>query len=302
MAAPGDDRPTRIFVGWAAGGATDVLARYMAKQLADSLDQPFIVENHPGAGGNIAAAMVAKSPPDGKTLIFLTSAHAINATLYKNLSFDPVKSFEPIGVAGFMPQLFVVNAKSPYATVQDVIAAAKRNPGGLTYASAGSGSSSHMAMEQFRSLAGIDIAHASYKGTSQYLPDLVANRVDMAIDSPTALLPLIRSGDLRALAVSSSERSAIFPDLPTLEESGVRGYNNTLWFGFLGPAGMPPDVLTGLNEAIKKVVSSPAAVEKLKEMGMTADPNYSPDSFRKMIQDDISSYAKTIQSSGARVE
>jgi tripartite-type tricarboxylate transporter receptor subunit TctC len=295
-------KPVRILVGWAPGGATDVVARLMAQHLSDALGQQFIVENRPGAGGNIAANLVAHAPADGSTFIFLTSAHAINATLYRHLTFDPVKNFDPVAVVGFMTQIFVVNPKLPLHSVQDVIAAAKAKPGKLVYASAGSGSSSHLAVEQLCAKTGIDLRHIPYKGTSQYLSDLVAGRVDMAIDSSTALLPLVKNGKLRALAVTSSKRSALLPDLPTVAESGVPGYGVNLWFGFLGPAGLPPEVLAKMNSEVRKLAESPEIARKLEGMGMSVAADYTPAQFRKLLKDDIKMYAKLIKASGAKID
>ena len=302
QAASWPDRPVRILVGWAAGGATDVVARLVAQHLGESLGQQFVVENRPGAGGNIAADLAARSAADGYTLIFLTSAHAINATLYKNLTFDPVGSFQPVAMVGFMTQLFVVNSKLPHQSVSELIAAAKARPGQLTYASAGSGSSSHLAVEQLRAKAGLDLRHIPYKGTSQYLADLVAGRVDMAIDSSTALAPLVQKGELRALAVSSSKRSQFFPDLPTVAEAGVPGYGVDLWFGFLGPAGIPADVLARMNDAIRRVASSAEVTKRLNGMGLSVAAGYTPQQFTQRLQADIAMYAETIKASGARVD
>jgi len=296
------DKPVRILVGWAPGGATDVVARLIAQNLSESLGQQFVVENRPGAGGNIAAGLAAGAPADGYTLIFLTSAHAINATLYKNLGFDPVASFQPVAMVGFMTQLFVVNADQPFRSVGEVIAAAKSRPGQITFASAGSGSSSHLAMEQLQAKAGIDLRHIPYKGTSQYLPDLVAGRVEMAIDSSTALMPLVQKRQLRALAVSSSKRSQFFPDLPTIAEAGVDGYGVDLWFGFLGPAGIPADLLARMNDALRKVTASAAVVKKLNDMGLSVESNYTPGQFKQRLQADIAMYADIIKASGARVD
>lgn len=296
------NKPVHILVGWAPGGATDVVARIIAQHLSETLGQPFIVDNRPGAGGNIAANLAAHAPADGSTFIVSTSAHAINASLYSNLTFDPVKSFDPVAVMGFMTQIFVVNANSPWHSVQDVIASARAKPGKLIYASAGSGSSSHLAVEQLSAKAGIDLQHVPYKGSSQYVSDLVAGRVDMAIDSPPALQPLVESGKLRALAVTNSKRSALFPDLPTIAESGVPEYGVNLWFGLLGPTGLPPEVLSKMNSEIRKLAESPDIARKLEGVGMSMSTDYTPEQFRKMLLDDITMYGELIEASGATID
>ncbi|HWL28726.1 MAG TPA: tripartite tricarboxylate transporter substrate binding protein [Burkholderiaceae bacterium] len=295
-------KPVHIIVGWSAGGATDVIARYIAQKLSERLGQQFIVETKPGAGGNIGAEYVARAPADGHTLIFLTSAHAINATLYRNLPFDPMISFTPLAMVGNMTQLLVVNPRLPYQSVQELIADAKQNPGKLKFASAGSGSSSHLAVEQLSAKAGIEVLHVPYKGTSQYISDLVSGRVDFAIDSATALLPLTRSKELRALAVSSYERSSTLPEIPTIAESGVPGYGVNLWFGYLGPAGMAPSLVDTINREIRDTVSEQSVVDKLKGFGLTVSADFSPSQFRELLSDDIGKYAAIIQASGAGVE
>jgi len=295
-------KPVHIIVGWSAGGATDVIARYIAQNLSERLGQQFIVENKPGAGGNIGADYVARAAADGHTLIFLTSAHAINATLYRDLPFDPVASFTPLAVVGNMTQLFVVNPRLPYQSVQELIADARQNPDKLKFASAGSGSSSHLAVEQLSAKAGIELLHVPYKGTSQYITDLVSGRVDLAIDSATALLPLTRSNELRALAISSYDRSDMFPDIPTIGESGVPGYGVNLWFGYLAPAGMEPALVDTINREIRETVTQPSVVEKLKDFGLTVTADHSPSQVRELLSDDIKKYAEIIEASGANVE
>jgi len=301
-AATWPEKPVHIIVGWSAGGATDVIARYLAQQLGEALGQQFIVENRPGAGGNIAAELVARAPADGNTLIFLTSAHAINATLYKSLPFDPVKSFTPLAVIGNMTQMLVIHPSLPYHSAEELINDVRKNPDKLKYASAGNGSSSHLAVEQLQAKADLELMHVPYKGTSQYLPDLIAGRVDMAIDSATALLPPVRNKQLRALAISSHARSDMLPDLPTIAESGVPDYGVNLWFGFLGPSGMPTDLTERINTEIRNIVARPAVIEQLKEFGLTVSSDYTAPEFRDLLNEDIEQYADIIKASGAQVE
>ena len=294
-------RPVRIIVGYAAGGATDVVARLMAQKLGESLGQQFIVENRPGAGGNLGAQAAATSAPDGYTFIMVAPAHSINATLYRKLPYDPVRDFTPVVHVASVTNLMVVHPSVPAYSVAELTALAKAKPGTIAFASAGSGASSHLASEMYKSKAGIDIVHVPYKGTGQSVVDLLAGQVQMTMDSMPALLPHVKAGKLRALAVGSKTRSPALPDVPTMQEAGVSDFEVTVWLGLLAPAGTPAEIVSRLNAEVNRIVAMPDVKERLSGIG--AEPvGGTPQQFGELIQKDIVKFAEVIKATGARVD
>ena len=236
-------KPVRVIVGLAPGGGTDIQARLFAQKLAESLNRPFVVENRPGAGGTLAYAQVAKSPRDGYTLLGVTSGYTITPAVYAKLPYDPIKDFAPISLVSQAPFVLVVHPSLPVKSVKDLLALAKAKPGQLDCASAGLGTSTHMAFELFKTLGGSNITHIPYKGTGPALVDVMAGQVHMLFGNVLSTLSHVKNGRLRALAVTTARRSAAMPGLPTLAESGVPGYENSTWHGWLAPAGTPSSIL-----------------------------------------------------------
>ena len=257
-AAEGDypARPVKIVVPFAPGGSTDVVARILAEKLGVELKQTFIVDNRPGAGGNIGADAVAKSNADGYTLLMgTTGVLAINGHLYKNMPYDPDKDFAPVSYTSLITNILVVNPEVPARTVPELIRLAKSKPGGLTFASSGAGSSTHLSGELFKALAGVEILHVPYRGSSQALVDVISGQVTMLFDNAPSAIPFVQQGKLRALAVTSTKRLPNLPDVPTIEESGVKGYESLSWSGIVAPAGTPRPVVNKLNAAIERILA-----------------------------------------------
>ncbi len=300
LAAALDDyptRPIRILVGFSPGGGTDTYARILAPRLAARVGQQVIIDNRAGAGGNIAAQAVAKAPPDGYTLLFISPSHVINPSLQKSLPFDPVADFEPISTVAAGTVVLVVHPALPVKNVKDLIALARSRPGAINFASGGTGSSSQMNVEQFRSLAKIELAHVPYKGTASAIPDLLVGEVQMAIDTVAALLPHVRSGRLRALGVGDRVRSALLPGVPTIEEAGVPGYEMYGGTGVLAPAKTPREILDRLSREINAVLKEPEVVQRFTELAVRPTGN-TPEQFRTQMKNDMARYAKIIANAG----
>jgi tripartite-type tricarboxylate transporter receptor subunit TctC len=262
-------KPITYVVPFAAGGATDILGRLIASQLGPVLGTAIVVENRPGAGGNIGSDYVAKSKPDGYTLVGGTiSSHSINTSLYPDMPYDPVKAFVPIALTGTLPNVLVVQAETPYKTVDDVIRAARKDPGGLTFGSAGNGTSQHLAGELFKSMAGVDMLHIPFKGSTPALTALLGKQVVMVFENISAALPLIKAGKLRAVAVTSRTRSADLPDTPTMDEAGLKGYEIVSWQAVFAPAGTPPAIVTRLSNEITRIIKQPDISAKIRGMGV----------------------------------
>lgn len=293
------DQPVKMIVGFAPGGASDFLGRTAARALTDGLDQEVVVENRPGAGGLIATNYAAKMAPDGYTLLFTSIPHVINPHLRK-VEYDPVKSFEPVIQFVSVPLVLAVNPQLPVHSVKDLIDYAKAHPGKINYASAGSGSSSHLAMELFKEMAGVKLNHIPYKGTGALLPDLVAGRVSATIASAVPLIPQIQNGKLRGLATTGPKRSAAVPDLPTIAAT-VPGYEVINWFGVLAPAGTPKAIIARLNEVLNKALQQPKTVKLLNSRGADAVGG-TPDEFANVIKADYVKWGKIVKESGARVD
>ena len=295
-------KPITIVVPFAAGGTTDILARVMAQSLGTEFGQTVIVDNKAGAGGNIGAQLVARAPADGYTLLMGTvGTHAINAALYKKMPFDPVKDFAPISRVALVPNVMVVNASQPYKSVAEVIAAAKAGPGKLSVASSGIGTSIHLSAELFKAMTGTDILHVPYKGSSPAISDLLGNQVTMMFDNLPSAISHIRSGKLRALAVTSAKRAPELPNVPTVAEAGVKGFEATSWFGLFAPAGTPPAIIARLDDAVIKALASPEVQKKLGEQG--AEPHgEKPEQFAAYIKAESAKWGRVVKESGATAE
>ena len=295
-------KPIRIVVPFPAGGTTDVLARAAAQKLAETLGQPAVVDNRPGAGGNIGAELVAKSAPDGYTLLMGTvGTHAINPGLYPKLPYDHVKDFAPVILVAGVPNVLVINPALPVNSVQELIAYAKANPGKLNFASSGNGTSIHLSAELFKTMAGVQMTHVPYKGSAPALQDLVGGQVQLMFDNLPSSLALIKGGKLKALAVTSATRAAALPDVPTLAESGLPGFEASSWFGLLAPTGTPPPVIARLNGEIAKWLATPEAKEKLLAQGANAAGG-TPEDFARFITAETAKWQKVVKESGAKVD
>lgn len=303
------NKPVRIVVPFAAGGTTDLLARALAPELQKAFGQPFIVDNKPGAGGNTGAAEVAKSPADGYTLLMGTvGTHAINAALYPKMPFDHVKDFVPVTLVAGVPNVLVVNPanaqKYGIASAADLVKAAKANPGKINMASSGNGTSIHLAGELFKSMTGAYMVHFPYRGSGPALIDLMGGSMDVMFDNLPSALPQIKAGKLKALAVTSAQRSAALPDLPTIAEAGgpaLKGYEASSWFGLLAPAGTPMDIVNKLQQETAKALGTPALKERLQSQGAVPGGGSSAD-FAKMIAAETKKWAQVVKASGAKVD
>jgi tripartite-type tricarboxylate transporter receptor subunit TctC len=296
--APWPTKPVRIVVTFPPGGAPDTLARVLADKWSQSLGQPFTVDNKAGAGGNIGSDFVAKSPPDGTTLLVGTvGTHAINPALYPNIPYNNIRDFTPVSFLAATPNLLVVNNGVPAKTVKELIALAGKTP--LTFGSSGSGTSIHLSGELFNTLAGVKMQHIPYKGRAQAVPDLLGGRISMIFDNMPSVLPLVKSGDVRAIAVTSATRSAAAPNIPTLAESGLPGFEATSWFALLAPAGIPKDMLARINAETIRVMNLPDVRDKLFQLGLEVAPG-TPESLASYIQLETTKWAKVVKESGAK--
>ncbi len=291
-------RPIKLLVGASAGGTTDTMARAIAQPLSASLGQPVLVENRPGAGGNLAAENVAKAAPDGYTLLVSFTSHTINATLYPKLPFDPVTDFTPISKIATVPSLLVGNPKLPAQNLNELIALAKAKPDKLTIGIGGLGSSLHLAGDQFKMMADLRILNVPYKGTAPALTDVLGGQVDMMFISLVTGTAQVRAGNLRAYGVTSAQRQPSFPDLPAIGEI-VKGFESTAWFGVFGPAKLPPEITARLNAAIVAALNDPKMREQLEKEGAAPAAGSSAD-FAAFVRDDVKHWAPIVKQSGAR--
>ena len=302
-------KPVRIVVPFAPGGTTDILARATAAELTKAFGQPFVVDNRAGAGGNIGTEVVAKAAPDGYTLLMGTvGTHGINKALYDKLAFDPVKDFAPITLVAGVPNVMVLNADKARAlgitNVQQFITYAKANPGKLNMASSGNGTSIHMAGELFKAMTGSYMVHFPYRGSGPALMDMVGGNMDVMFDNLPSAMQQIKAGKLTALAVTSAERSAALPDVPTVEQAGgpaLKGFEASSWFGLLAPAGTPPDIVNAIQREVAKAIASPAVKEKLLAQGAIPSGN-TPQEFAKLIDSELKKWAPVVKASGAKVD
>jgi len=295
-------KPIRVVVPFPPGGATDILARAAGQKLTETLGQPVIIDNRPGAGGNIGSELVAKSGNDGYTLLMGTvGTHAINASLYAKMPYDHVKDFVPIVLVAGVPNVLVVHPSVPANSVQELIAYGRANPGKLNFASSGSGTSIHLAGELFKVMTGVQMTHVPYKGSAPAVSDLLGGQVQLMFDNLPSALPHIKGGKLKALAVTSMARAPALPDIPTVSESGVPGFEASSWFGLLAPAGTPRDVVTRINGEVAKWLASTDGKEKLAAVGANAAGG-SPEDFAKHIAAETAKWAKVVKESGAKVD
>jgi tripartite-type tricarboxylate transporter receptor subunit TctC len=293
------EKPIRMVVGFPPGSQADTVARLLGQKLAEALGKPIVVDNATGAAGNIAADHVAKAESDGYTLGLLGEVQlVINPSLYK-LAYDPVKDFAPVSQVTVYPNMLVVHNAVPAKSVKELVALAKAQPGGLTFASGGSGSSPHMAAELFKSMAGLDIRHIPYKGVVAAIPDLLGGRVTMMFSPIGIVLPVVREGKLRALAVTSLTRSSAAAELPTIAESGYPGFEYTAWYGLLAPARTPATIVRKLHRETVKVLALPDLRAKLADLGLEGIGN-SPEEFAAVIKSEIPKWAKVIKDSGIK--
>ncbi|MFO1412986.1 MAG: tripartite tricarboxylate transporter substrate binding protein [Burkholderiales bacterium] len=301
--APYPVKPIRIVVPFPAGGTTDILARAVAAKLTETTGQAAVVDNRPGAGGNIGAELVAKSAPDGYTFLMGTvGTHAINPSLYAKLPYDHVKDFAPVILVAGVPNVLVVNPSLPVNSVQELIAYIKANPGKVNFASSGSGTSIHLSGELFKTMTGLQITHVPYKGSAPALQDLVGGQVQIMFDNLPSSLALIKGGKLKALAVTSAERSTALPDVPTVAEAGLPGFEASSWFGLLAPAGTPKEAIAKVNGEVAKWLATPEAKEKLASQGAIAASGLTPEDFQKHIAAETTKWAKVVKESGAKVD
>ena len=295
------NRPVKIIVPFTAGSATDILARTIGQKLSEMWGQPVIVENRAGAGGTIGAGIVAKSPPDGYTLMVHSSAHAVNASMYPVLPYDTVKDFVELATLGGQPNVLVVSPSAGFKTTADLVAAAKKTPGALNYGSAGVGSGTHINAEKFKIVAGIDAVHIPYKGTPEAITDTMTGRVTYFFSPISAALPNIREGKLVALGVSTAKRSSALPNVPTIAEGGLPGFDYNLWVGLWAPAGTPQDIVDKINADVAKVLATPDVRERLAALG--AEPMVmTPAEFRKFMRDEMDDSAKVVKAANIKAQ
>jgi tripartite-type tricarboxylate transporter receptor subunit TctC len=294
-------RPVRLIVGFAPGGGVDINARMLAPKLSEYLGQQVVVENVPGAGTNIANERVAKAAPDGYTLLINTAAVAINMSLYRNLPFDTLRDFAPVSVFSESPNVLVVNAKLPATNVKELVAMARSAPGKLNYSSAGVGTTQHLAAELFKLRTGTFIVHIPYKGSAPSLTALIAGEVDLSFANIPAIQAHVKSGRLRALAVTASRRAAQLPEVPTMKEAGVEGVEVVVWYGVLAPAGTPRDIVQTLANGIMRATRDPEVRRRMLEQG--AEPvGSTPEEFAKLLREEVARWAEVVRISGARAE
>lgn len=300
-AAAYPDHAIKLVVGFSAGGTTDTVARIVAKEMSQALGETVVVDNRPGAGSNIASEMVARSDPDGYTLYMVAVTSAINQTLYKNLRFNLIDDFTPVALAVRVPNVLVVNPKVPVKSVKELIDYAKENPGKLNFASSGSGTSIHMAGELFKQSADIDVVHIPYKGSAPALADLIGGQVDYMFDNMPSAWPHVEAGSLRALAVTTADRSKTAPDLPTMQESGFPSFDVSSWFGVIAPKGTPDNIVNKLNEVMLAALAKPEVQKSLEDLG-AVPANTTPAEFGAFIKSEVEGWAKVVKASGATVD
>jgi tripartite-type tricarboxylate transporter receptor subunit TctC len=294
-------KPIRMISPFAPGGGNDILCRTIAQKLTDSVKQHIIVENRPGANGIIGTEAAARSAPDGYTIVLIPSGHAVNASLHRKLPYDSIKDFAPITLVGSSPLILAVHPSVPARNVKELAALAKARPEQLTYGSAGIGSSGHLGGALFETLTGTKMVHVPYKGMGIAVSDLMGGQVSLVFGTSLSVMPHVRSGRLRALATTGAQRSPALPDLPTVAEAGVPGYEASLWYGFVGPARIPPEIVRRLNSEIVAVLKSADVRERLASQGVDARPS-TPEEFGRLLVSDLDRWAKVVQRAGTRVE
>ena len=297
-------RPIRMVVPFAAGGPTDIVARVMGARMGELLGQQFVVENRAGAGGNLGADAVAKSPSDGYTLLMATvSTHAINPGLYKKMPYDPVRDFTPVGQVGVTPTLLGVHPSLPVTDVKSLINLLKVNPGKYSYGSSGIGSILHLCAEQFKTLAGgLNVVHVPYRGSAPMMNDLIGGQISMAFDATPTALPQALSGAIRALGAGMAERMRTLPTLATLQEQGLKGFECYTWNAILAPANTPQQFIARLNRAMNQALDDPHVFKRLQEVGVDPTPGSTPENAVKFVKAELAKWAPIIQASGAQLD
>jgi tripartite-type tricarboxylate transporter receptor subunit TctC len=294
-------KTVRVVVPYPPGGPTDIAARIVAQKLSENMRQSFVVENRPGATGMIGTDLVAKAAPDGYTLLVNASVQVIYPSLFAKMAFDPIKDFSPVTVLAQGPLVLLVNPDLPVKSVKDLVALAKSKPGKLQFGSSGNGAATHLSAEAFKILAGVDMQHVTYKGSTPALTDVMGGHVQLMFDSMSSSLPFIKAGKLRALAVTTAVRSPAMPDLPTIAEAGVPGYDLSTWYGLWAPAGTPKDIVSKLSTEVAKILKTPDVRERLAALGSEPVGN-SPDEFARFSHTEQVKWAKVVRESGAKVD
>jgi tripartite-type tricarboxylate transporter receptor subunit TctC len=294
-------KPVRLVVGFPPAGAVDIVARVIGKRLSEDLNTPIVVDNRPGAGSAIAAEITAKAPPDGYTLFLTAGSIAITAGLQKHPAYDPVKDFAAVSLVASTPNVLVVQPSLPVKTVADLIKLARAKPGQLNYGSGGSGTMTHLSGELLKVMTGIQIAHVAYKGAPLAVVDVMAGQIQMAIGALPGVLPQIRAGQVRAIAVTTTKRSPSAPDIPTVAESGVPGYEASNWYGMLAPAATPTSIITRLNSEIGRALQDAEIVESLRRQGLEPLPS-TPDEFARYLKSEIGKWSKVILAAGLQAQ
>src|SRR5688572_1221079 len=296
------NKPIRYIVNFAPGGTTDILGRMVSAKLAEALGQPVVVENRPGAAGSLGAELLAKSPPDGYTIGGGTiSSHAINVSLYSKLAYDPIRDFTPITMLATLPNMLVVHPSIPANNVQELVAFLKANPNKHSFGSAGNGTSQHMSGELFKTMTGVQMQHIPYKGSGPMIPDLLGGVLSMSFENLTTAYPPAKQGKLKALAVTSAKRSFIAPEVPTMAEAGLSGYDISSWQALFAPAGLPKPVHDRLYAEVVKALKAPDVVKRLQDLGLDAG-GMTPDELAAKLREDIPRLGKIVRDSGAKVD
>ncbi|MGE5337742.1 MAG: tripartite tricarboxylate transporter substrate binding protein [Gemmatimonadota bacterium] len=293
--------PVKIIVPFASGGPADVYARFLGQRLQEAMGQPIVVEDRPGGGSLIGTDVVAKAAPDGYTLLMMSNTHTVNESLIPNKPFQLMRDFVPIAPVNYSDLLLVVHPAVPAKTVKELLDLAKAKPGGLNYASSGPGTPYHMAGELFKAMAGVDIVHVPYKGSSGARTDVIGGQVQMMFDAITTMAPQARAGKVRALATTGKTRSAILPDVPTVSEAGVPGYEATIWLGLMAPAGTPKPIVDKLNAAITRIVSQPDVRTAWQQQG-AVPMTMTPEEFDRFLRDDIAKWANVVKIAKVKVD
>jgi tripartite-type tricarboxylate transporter receptor subunit TctC len=295
------ERPVRIIVPYSAGGPTDIQARIIARHLSERSGQSFIVENRAGAGGNIGTVAVAQAAPDGYTLLLTGAAFVINPTFYPNAGYHAKNDFAPVALISVAPALLLAHPSLGARTLAELVAAIKAQPQGVPYASSGAGLSTHLMMESFRKMAGLNLVHVPYRGSAPALVGLVAGETKLMMDSVVSGMPHVRSGQLRAIAISSAKRSPIAPDVPTLNEAGLAGYSAVTWYGLLAPAKTAPAIVGQLSSEIVKVLSRPDVTQRFIEMGSEPAVETTPQSYGRFLDEETTRWGEVLRETGARM-
>ncbi len=295
------NKPVRVVVVYPPGGGIDILARAIGQQLSEVWGPPLIVDNRPGAGTTLGAAIAAKAAPDGYTLLMTDVSFAITPTLYAQLPYDPVKDLAPVSLLNLVTDILVVHPSLPAASIRELIAHAKANPGKILYASAGNGTLNHLAPEMLKAMAGIDMVHVPYKGAVAALTDLISGREQLYIGAMVSTVPHVKSGRLRALAITGKKRSSVLPDLPTMAESGFPDYDVSAWYGLLAPAGTPRAIVDKVNREVRKALQAPDIQQRLAADGSEAVGS-TADEFRAFIKTEMTKWGKAVKSAGAKVD